>query len=118
MPPGVRASQLCHAMREFVAQHPEIDQEWYRNSNYLALLEVPNETDLRILVEKADDKKLRCSVFHEPDRDNEMTAIALEPGIASKKLLSSLRLAFKDCSAGRDKENEQPKRCETMDRTE
>lgn len=83
-----------HALREFVQEHPEIDREWYTKSNYLALLVVKNEQDLVSLLHKAAAKGLRSSVFKEPDIGNAITAIALEPGPKSKRLCSSLPLAF------------------------
>ena len=28
---GQQASQLCHALRQFSNDHPEIDKEWFNN---------------------------------------------------------------------------------------
>ena len=36
---GLRAAMLCHALREFVAGHADLDREWYSTSNTLVLLE-------------------------------------------------------------------------------
>jgi peptidyl-tRNA hydrolase len=91
---GYQAVQSMHALREFVQEHPETDREWYSKSNYLALLSVKNEHDLVVLLHKAASTGLRVSVFREPDVGNEITAIALEPGPKSKRLCSSLPLAF------------------------
>lgn len=76
-------------------EHPEINKSWFEVSNYLGLLSVDNEIDLMNLIADAEDKGIKYSIFREPDIDNQITAIALEPGIKSKKLCSSLPLALK-----------------------
>lgn len=90
--PGQQAVQACHAMREFAAEHPCVEVDWYVNSNHLALLSTPNERALLELVRKATRKQLKHSVFREPDRQGELTAIALEP--RAKPLLRKLPLAL------------------------
>lgn len=92
---GQQASQLCHALRQFANDHSEIDKEWYNNSNYICLLSVKSENDLHILCEKAKNLEIAHSKFHEPDFDNALTAICLAPGALTKKIVSSLKLAFK-----------------------
>ena len=94
--PGYQAVQSCHAMRQFTEEHPEVDKEWFTRSNYLCLLSVGNEAELYSLICKAKDKDIRVSVFREPDIDNQITAIALEPGVRSKELTTNLKLALKD----------------------
>lgn len=90
--PGQRAVQSNHAFREFIQHHPEIDRAWYENSNTLALLEIPNEKALAGLLERARGKGVPAAAFHEPDRGNEMTAIALGP--TGKSLCRQLPKAF------------------------
>jgi hypothetical protein len=68
---------------------------WFEASNYLALLSVPTEGHLIKLYEKASSIGIRCSLFREPDIDNEVTAIVLEPGKVSRRLCSGLPLALK-----------------------
>ena len=94
--PGPRAVQAIHAAQEFVHQHPEVDLEWYEVSNHLAFLEVPDEAALHRLVERARLKGLAVAVFREPDLDNRVTAIALEP--AAKNLCRGLPLALADAA--------------------
>jgi len=85
-----------HAAIQFIFEHPEITKEWYNISNYLGFLSVANEYELNKLIEKAVLLNIKISVFKEPDIDNQITAIALQPGIKSKKLCSNLKLALRD----------------------
>jgi len=84
-----------HALRQFTAEHPEIDKLWFEQSNYLGLLSVNNEVELTSLIERATAHDIHLSIFREPDIENQITAIALAPGLKSKKLCSKLPLALK-----------------------
>lgn len=92
---GYQAVQSCHAMRQFTADHPDIDLEWFKASNYLALLSVENEAELMRLLGKAADAGLRWSAFREPDVDGQITAIAIEPHERTAELCKSLPLALR-----------------------
>lgn len=81
-------------MRQFSHQYPDIDRCWFDNSNYIALLSVSNEEEMHKLIEKAITKDIRLSIFREPDLDNRITAIALEPSDKSRRLCSCLKLAL------------------------
>lgn len=94
--PGYQAVQSCHAIRQFTAEHKEVDLKWFTFSNYLALLAANNLKELEDLVEKAIDQGIRVSAFHEPDLGGKITAIALEPGERTRKLCEHLPLALKD----------------------
>lgn len=100
--PGYQAVQGMHALRQFVKDHPDIDQEWFEKSNYLGFLSVQDEHELVKLAESALALGIKFSVFREPDIDDQITAIALEPGNPSKKLCSKLQLGLKEY------DNEQP----------
>lgn len=76
--------------------HPIIYLRWYNTSNYLSALSVATEKDLHALIQKLNDKGIKYSVFKEPDVDNRITAIAIEPGEASSKLTSSIPCALKE----------------------
>ena len=80
----------------FLHEHPEILFEWYNVSNYLVVLSVDNEESLKNLIAKAKDRGLKCSVFTEPDIDNQITSIALEPCVETTRLVSSIPLALKE----------------------
>lgn len=93
--PGVRIAQSCHALRQFTAEHPEIDKHWFETSNYLVVLEAKNEIELEYLLDIADNKGIKTAVFREPDLYNEITAVTFEPSNASKQMLRKLPLAMK-----------------------
>jgi len=88
-----------HALRQFTAEHPEVDQAWFESSNYLGLLSVCNEEELHKLIERAADLGIKHSIFREPDIGDQVTAIALEPSTTSKKLCSGLKLALRGAKA-------------------
>ncbi len=92
--PGQQAVQAAHAMREFQHKHPDLERTWYEASNTLALLVVDDEPALERLLERARWKGLAVSGFREPDRQNELTAIAIEP--RGKSLCQRLALALQE----------------------
>jgi len=96
--PGYQAVQSCHAMRQFTADHPDRDGEWFVNSNYLALLSVADEVELMRLIVAAKDHGLRWSAFREEDVGGAITAIAIEPSKQTAELCKALPLALKELS--------------------
>lgn len=92
--PGSQAVQAMHAARQFQAEHSEIEQRWFNSSNHLCFLSVPSVQDLEKLVRKAERRGVLYSTFQEPDLENQMTAIALEPGQNSRRLCGKLKLAL------------------------
>jgi hypothetical protein len=88
--------QSIHAAIQFGFDHPEVSQEWFHNSNYLGFLSVANEEELERLIERARAHDIKFSIFREPDIEDQITAIALEPGLKSKKICSNLPLALRD----------------------
>lgn len=95
LPAGVQACQAMHAMREFVAQHPEVEREWHQTSNHIAFLAADDIEELQFLIKVAAQNGILHSVFFEPDLENELTAVAFEPTIESRELLSRLPTALK-----------------------
>ena len=91
---GYMSVQAMHAAIQFQHDHLEYAKLWYENSNYLGFLSVSDESMLLELIEKAKSQDIHISVFREPDIDNQITAIALAPGIKSKKLVKDLKLAL------------------------
>jgi hypothetical protein len=77
----------------FVQAHPIIAQYWYLKSNNLVVLQVPDESCLKHLATRAEEEGIEHSVFREPDFDNTVTAVTLEP--AGRRLVSNLALALR-----------------------
>lgn len=94
LPPGLQLSQVLHAARQFQAEHTELEEVWFKSSNTVAILSVTQEEELKELLKKAHWAELKTSSFREPDLDNSLTAIALQPGNKSGKLLRRLPLAL------------------------
>lgn len=92
---GQQAVQSAHALSEFSIKNSEIYKEWFEKSNYLAILAVENQYKLLDLIEKLILNNIIFSIFKEPDLNNQITAIAIEPGEKSKKICRDINLAFK-----------------------
>ena len=93
--PGYQSVMSSHAAIQFVFDHPEVAQLWIKDP-YLAQLSVENEHDLRVLIAKLKKCNIKYSVFREPDIDNQITAIAIEPSDQTRKITSSLPLMLKE----------------------
>lgn len=91
LPAGQQAVQAAHAMRQFAADFPDVDRQWFESSNTLALLAVPDEPSLARLLRKARWRG-PVSEFREPDRGGELTAIAIGPW--GKPVVARLPLAL------------------------
>lgn len=92
--PGAQAVQAAHAAINFQHQHSTIAQEWNKNSNYLIFLSVENEQALKKFIQKFQIYNINHTVFVEPDLDNQITAVCVEPSERTKKLCSHLPLAL------------------------
>ena len=87
-----QAVQAAHAAIDFQHQHPVEASDWHKVSNYLVFLTVEDENGLDKLITKASLLGIKYTVFREPDMGNQITAVAFEPGEASRKLTSSCPL--------------------------
>ena len=87
--------QSAHAVADFIISHHEVAKVWHEQSNYLIILSVPTEYDLQRTAQTLSAANLLFSPFHEPDIDNQLTAIAIEPSDEAKKFCSQFKLAFK-----------------------
>ena len=94
LPPGLQLSQSTHAARQFAHEHPALELAWFQSSNTIAILSVAQEEELKELLKKAHWAELKTAAFHEPDLGGSLTAIALQPGNKSNKLLRRLPLAL------------------------
>lgn len=89
-------AQSCHVAFAFSKEHTSLANQWQEISNYIGILTARSEDEFSQILEKATSQNIKFSAFKEPDLDNQITAIALEPGIQSKKLCSQLPLALKN----------------------
>ena len=84
--------QSSHAAIQFQHEHPKLAREWYIHSNYLIFLSMENKQELETFIEKTKTLNIVHSIFREPDINNEITAIALNPCVESNKITSGLKL--------------------------
>ncbi len=94
--PGAQGAQLVHAGKQFQKEHEVVQNDWYFKSNHIVLLSCENEKSLQELLFKAKTRGILCSSFTEPDFNDALTAIALEPSEEAKRLTSNLPLAFRE----------------------
>lgn len=90
---GEQLAQSNHASFIFGHMYPDLTLNWLENSNYIAVLQIENESKLRSLLRDAAFSDIKFVVFEEPDMNNSLTAICLEPSERSKKLCAKLKLA-------------------------
>lgn len=93
---GYQAVQAAHAAIDFQHEYPREANDWHKTSNYLIFLTVADEKQLRLLILQAAKRGIKIKAFREPDINNELTAIALEPSEESRKLTSSFPLMGKE----------------------
>lgn len=100
----MQAAQAAHAAFDFATVYPEIVRKWRRESNYICILQVPDESTLLDYADRARQSDLRFVLFHDPDIPlvgeehlglGSHTALAVEPGEFYRQL-SSLPLALRD----------------------
>lgn len=92
--PSQRTVQACHAAVDFAIRHQAEAAWWNARSNHVAILGVKDLRQLEATLDGARRAGLKTVAFTEPDmRGNPMTAIAVQPGEASKRLLRKLRLS-------------------------
>lgn len=59
-------------------------------------LTVKDEQELKDLVRKIETQQLRYVLFREPDLNNQVTAVAIEPSDATQRLVSNFPLMLKE----------------------
>ena len=85
---GLKMAQAVHAFKAFQVEHPEVEAQWFLDSNNIVVL---HEDDVPSLADKLEELGFRVSRFFEPDRDGQLTGICAEP--AAWKQLSNIPLA-------------------------
>ena len=91
-----QAVQSAHAAIDFVIKYPTKSKSWHEESNYLVILSVKSKEQLESILVSLEDTDLSFAPFYEPDLNNQLTAVAIEPGEQSKKFCSRFRLAFRN----------------------
>lgn len=94
--PGPQLAQAVHSAIQFTQEWPDLAAPWYIDSNYLVVVSVPTEDDLRDLADQAKELGVRYSITQEPDYGDEWTALALQPGETARLLCSCMELALKN----------------------
>ena len=93
--PGYQTTQSIHSSAQFIFEYPHIAQKWFSNP-YLAVLSVENESELKQLIQRLENSKLKYSVFRESDIDDQITSICIEPSEETRRITSSLPLLLKE----------------------
>lgn len=87
---GVQSVQSTHAAINFTQKYPAETHQWFTTSNYLWQCACKDEFELEGLAQKAEKLGLKIVRFFEPDINNQLTAIAIEPGEQTRKLVRNL----------------------------
>lgn len=96
--PGQQLAQAVHAALEFFHRHPFIATDWITLSNYLVVVNAPTEDHLHQLIDSASLTDVAAVAMREPDLNDQVTAVALQPGLNARRLCSQLPLALKGIS--------------------
>lgn len=92
--PGYQIAQSIHAKDKFTHDYPKAEEKWYISSNTIVVLGVADEDELKLFDFLAQHQGLKRSMFYEPDID-QYTALAIEPGEETAKLVARLHTAGK-----------------------
>ncbi len=103
MSPGYQLVQVSHSIADFAHSFPDIFSKWKQNSNSIVSLSVKNEEDLINLTHLLKIKNINFVAFNEPDINNQLTSICIEPSLSAKKITSSLPLSLKEYNIGVNK---------------
>ncbi len=95
LPPGLQMAQAVHAAFSFAHEHRDLLDPWLLASNFLVIVSVPDENHLLDLISEAHRRGIVHTGVREPDVNDEATAVALAPGVASQRLCASLPLALR-----------------------
>lgn len=87
LPVGAKVAQTGHAIAEYAEARPDAFLAWKRDGQYLVCLQAEQ---LEPIISRLQAKGFDPVLFHEPDFDNELTAIAIEG--SAGRWLSSLGL--------------------------
>jgi len=92
LPIGLQAAQAAHAAFQFSHDHPDLMRPWFRESQYLIVVTVPDEISLIRVASIANAEGLAICTWHEPDLDGATTAVAIQPGAMARRICANLPL--------------------------
>lgn len=92
----MQACQAAHAALDFTFEHPAVAREWHEVSNTIVIAAARDELALTWLAADAADAGFAYTMFREPDLDDTLTAVALEP--AAHRLVRKFPLALRERS--------------------
>lgn len=83
---GERIAQAAHAVTEMALAHPEAFRAWHAGTNTVVVVEMDGRRLATLLwtAQAAGDAPV---AFHEPDRGDERTAVAVFPHAATTRRL-------------------------------
>lgn len=96
---GSQAAQLVHGMATFAREYPSTFEAWERTDNVVVCITVPDCAALEELAAKAEELSetsengLAISRFREPDIEDQLTCIVLEPIGVFQEICKGLPLA-------------------------
>lgn len=93
--PGLQISQSIHAKDDFTHEYPVEEKRWRDTSNTIIVLSGTSD-QLYSVISKALTHDVKYSRFKEPDLNNQVTAVALEPGEKTVEIVKGLPLALRD----------------------
>lgn len=96
LPLGLQVAQSVHAAVQICVEAPGVIAKWHEASNNVVCVTVDDEAALLELASRAVGAEVDAWLFHEPDLDDEATAIAVAPGEAASKLCSNLPLTMRE----------------------
>lgn len=92
---GYQTVQTAHAIADFAHEFPDQFKKWKQESNSIICLSVKDEQELEKFCTTLDKKEIKYVKFYEPDVNNQLTAICLEPSERARKVTSYLPLCNK-----------------------
>lgn len=92
----MQLAQAVHAAFHFSSDWPAMTRAWLEDSNFLVVVAVPDEDALAELAARAAEEGIIRTLVREPDLDNELTAVALQPGSEARRLCAQLPLALRE----------------------
>lgn len=66
---------------------------WNADSNNVVVVSVPDEEALAAIATRAVEEGIVRTIVREPDLDNSICAVALQPGVDAQKICASMPLA-------------------------